>query len=106
MDDNPPMNQCVIVLGGSYKGKSIFVVRVSEDLKGIIHAGTIAEVIGVLMGGNGGGSDFKGQGGSKDITKIDYALSKICDIIKIIMDYNWKHGLIKRIDGNLPNKPR
>ena len=76
------------VLGAVVNEKPIFITFVSDDLfaescgKGVIKAGKLAQEIGKLAGGGGGGKDTLGQAGGKDPSKINLILSKFVEIIR------------------------
>ncbi|HVP36888.1 MAG TPA: alanine--tRNA ligase [Terriglobales bacterium] len=64
-------------------GKLSFVVSVTDDLiKKGIKAGEIVKEVAKLTGGSGGGKPHLAQAGGKDITKLDFALAKVPEIIK------------------------
>ncbi|OGC80949.1 MAG: alanine--tRNA ligase, partial [candidate division Zixibacteria bacterium RBG_16_43_9] len=63
--------------------KLSFVTAVTDDLvKKGIRAGEIIKEVAKLTGGSGGGKPHLAQAGGKDITKLDFALSKVPEIIK------------------------
>ncbi|MCJ7458477.1 MAG: alanine--tRNA ligase, partial [candidate division Zixibacteria bacterium] len=63
--------------------KLSFVASVTDDLiKRGIKAGEIVKEVAKLTGGSGGGKPHLAQAGGKDITKLDFALSKVPEIIK------------------------
>ena len=63
--------------------KLTFVASVTDDLiKKGIKAGDIVKEVAKLTGGSGGGKPHLAQAGGKDITKLDFALSKVPEIIK------------------------
>jgi alanyl-tRNA synthetase len=45
------------------------------------HAGKIIKEITAIAGGSGGGKPDMAQGGGKDASKIDEALSKVSEIV-------------------------
>ena len=55
---------------------------VTKDLTGKYHAGRILKEAAELAGGRGGGRPDMAQGGTKELDKVDTALSSIYDIIK------------------------
>lgn len=74
----------VVVLGTENEGKVQFVAAVSKDLVGQkLHAGNLVREVAKLTGGNGGGRPDMATAGGKDASQIDFALSKVCDIIKV-----------------------
>jgi len=63
--------------------KISFVVAATDDLvKRGIKAGEIVKQVATSTGGTGGGKPNLAQGGGKDITKLDFALSQMPEIIK------------------------
>jgi alanyl-tRNA synthetase len=63
--------------------KLSFVASVTDDLiKRGIKAGEIVKEVAKMTGGSGGGKPHLAQAGGKDITKLDFALSKVPEIIK------------------------
>jgi alanyl-tRNA synthetase len=63
--------------------KISFVVAVTDELvKKGIKAGEIVKEVAKLTGGSGGGKPHLAQAGGKDITKLDFALSSIPEIVK------------------------
>ncbi|MDP2960019.1 MAG: alanine--tRNA ligase, partial [candidate division Zixibacteria bacterium] len=63
--------------------KISFVATVTDDLiKRGIKAGEIVKEVAKLTGGSGGGKPHLAQAGGKDITKLDFALSCVPEIIK------------------------
>ncbi len=74
----------VIVLASVQDDKIYFISIVSKDLisKGI-HAGNLIKDIAQATGGSGGGRPDMAQAGGKDISKLDEALSKVPDLIKM-----------------------
>ncbi|MCJ7498164.1 MAG: alanine--tRNA ligase [candidate division Zixibacteria bacterium] len=63
--------------------KISFVVAVTDDLvKKGIKAGEIVKQVATSTGGTGGGKPHLAQGGGKDRTKLDFALSQVPEIIK------------------------
>ena len=67
--------------------KLSFVASVTDDLiKRGIKAGEIVKEVAKLTGGSGGGKPHLAQAGGKDITKLDFALSKVPEIIKRMLE--------------------
>ncbi|MCJ7458446.1 MAG: alanine--tRNA ligase, partial [candidate division Zixibacteria bacterium] len=67
--------------------KLSFVASVTDDLiKRGIKAGDIVKEVAKLTGGSGGGKPHLAQAGGKDITKLDFALSKVPEIIKKMLE--------------------
>ncbi len=63
--------------------KLSFVASVTDDvIKRGIKAGEIVKEVAKLTGGSGGGKPHLAQAGGKDTTKLDFALSKVPEIIK------------------------
>ncbi len=70
------------VLGAVIDKKPLFIIFVSDDLKEVIKAGKLAQEIGKLAGGGGGGKDTFGQAGGKDPEKIDWVLGKVPELVQ------------------------
>jgi alanyl-tRNA synthetase len=68
---NQPMT--VTMLAGA-SDKANFVMKVSKDLTGKLHAGNLIREIAKVAGGGGGGRPDMATAGGKDLTKIDEAL--------------------------------
>ena len=64
--------------------KISFVVAVTDDLvkNSNINAREIVKQVTKSTGGSGGGKPYLAQGGGKDRTKLDFALSQVPEIIK------------------------
>ncbi|MBN1823227.1 MAG: alanine--tRNA ligase [Endomicrobiales bacterium] len=72
----------VILLVSEQDGKISFVASVSDDkVKSGFNAGRIAKNFAGIIGGSGGGKPDFAQGGGKDASKIDTALSRIEEIV-------------------------
>jgi alanyl-tRNA synthetase len=69
----------VIVLGSSLDGQAYFVSAVTRDLTDRLHAG---EILKSITGGKGGGRPDMAQGGSKDASDVERAISIAEDIIR------------------------
>lgn len=83
-DDIKAKNEnAVIVLASLVDEKITFVAMAAKNAldKGI-HAGKIIKEVTAVAGGSGGGKPDMAQGGGKDASKIDEALSKAEAIIK------------------------
>jgi len=66
--------------------KISFVATVTDDLvKKGMKAGEIVKEVAKLTGGSGGGKPHLAQAGGKDLTKLDFALSQVPEIIKNIL---------------------
>jgi len=66
--------------------KLSFVASVTDDLiKRGIKAGDIVKEVAKLTGGSGGGKPHLAQAGGKDVTKLDFALSKVPEIVKKLL---------------------
>jgi len=73
------MGPGVIVLGSITNGQAFYVSSVSKDLTSSFHAG---ELLKAVTGGKGGGRPDMAQGGTKDTSGLDKAISSVSDIIK------------------------
>ncbi|MDI6839803.1 MAG: alanine--tRNA ligase [bacterium] len=78
-------SQRVGVLCSVINGKPVFITFVSDDLKSQIKASIIANKIGKLAGGGGGGKDTIGQAGGKDTSELDYVLGHVPRLISEII---------------------
>lgn len=75
----------VIVLAAVDGEQASVIAMVTKDLTSKFKAGAILKSVMDLCGGRGGGKPDMAQGGTKDIGKLDSALSSVYDIIR-------KHG--------------
>jgi alanyl-tRNA synthetase len=73
------MGPGVIVLGSITNRQAFYVSSVSKDLVSSFHAG---ELLKAVTGGKGGGRPDMAQGGTKDTSGLDKAISSVSDIIK------------------------
>jgi len=75
-----------VVLGAVYGDQANFVAMLTPDLvKKGLHAGEIVKQVAQVTGGRGGGRAEMGQGGGKDINRLDNALNLVRDLVT-------KHG--------------
>lgn len=83
-DDIKAKNEnAVIVFAALTDGKITFVAMTGKGASGKgVHAGKIIKEITAIAGGSGGGKPDMAQGGGKDASKIDEALSSVENIIK------------------------
>jgi len=66
-----------VVLGAVYGDQANFVAMLTPDLvKKGLHAGEIVKQVAQVTGGRGGGRAEMGQGGGKDINRLDNALNR------------------------------
>jgi alanyl-tRNA synthetase len=73
----------IVILISSLEDKFSFLVAVTPDLvTNGVNAGKIAKNIASLVEGSGGGKPDFAQGGGKDVSKIENAMSKLSEIIK------------------------
>ncbi|MDR9459252.1 MAG: alanine--tRNA ligase [Dehalococcoidia bacterium] len=80
------LESIVVVLGAVYGDQANFVAMLTPDLvKKGLHAGEIVKQVAQVTGGRGGGRAEMGQGGGKDIKRLDNALSLVRDLVT-------KHG--------------
>ncbi len=70
----------VIALGGIADGKATIVVLSSAQDR--VHAGRIAEALGAVVGGRGGGRPDNGQAGGPNTDRLDEALAKVPTIVR------------------------
>ncbi|MBN1999791.1 alanine--tRNA ligase, partial [candidate division KSB1 bacterium] len=67
------------VLAARFENKGNFLCVVTQDLK--LKAGDIVKKVAQIAGGSGGGGPHMALAGTKDVAKIDLALSKVKEII-------------------------
>ena len=80
------LKSVLFVLGAVYDDQANFVAMLTPDLaKRGLHAGEIVKQVAQVTGGRGGGRAEMGQGGGKDVDKLDHALSLVRDLVA-------KHG--------------
>lgn len=74
----------LVVLASEKDNKVNFIAMATQDVvtKGI-HAGNIIKEISKIAGGGGGGKPTMAQAGAKDPSKIDEALNKVLEIVKL-----------------------
>jgi len=72
----------LLVLAAEFNGQANFIAMATPDLvaKGQ-NAGHIIKHVTQAIGGRGGGRAETGQGGSKDVAKIDEALKMVRDMV-------------------------
>jgi alanyl-tRNA synthetase len=73
----------VVVLGGAANGAVSLVATVSPEYTKQIQAGKIIQAIAPIVGGKGGGKPDNARGGGKDVTKLDEALAKVTETLKL-----------------------
>ena len=71
----------VVVLAANQDGKALFVVGVTKDLAGRLHAGNIVKELAPLVGGKGGGRPDFAEAGGKDPSGIEALLGKARELI-------------------------
>ena len=80
------LRSVLLVLGTVCDGQANFVAMATPDLvKKGLHAGDIVKQVAQVAGGRGGGRAEMGQGGGKDIDRLDDALSIVKGLVA-------KHG--------------
>ena len=77
------LGSAVVVLGTITEDKPYFVVTVTPDLvaRGY-NAGNIIRQTAAITGGGGGGKPNLAQGGGKDVSKLDEAISAVPALLK------------------------
>jgi alanyl-tRNA synthetase len=70
-----------IVLAGAKDGRVSLVAIVPKTLTAKIQANKIIQQIAPIVGGKGGGRPESAQGGGTDVSKIDEALTKACELL-------------------------
>jgi alanyl-tRNA synthetase len=71
----------VVVLAAEQDGKVLFVVGVTKDLAGRLHAGNLAKELAPVVGGKGGGRPDFAEAGGKDASAIDGLLAKARELV-------------------------
>ncbi|MDQ3171992.1 MAG: DHHA1 domain-containing protein, partial [Acidobacteriota bacterium] len=71
----------VVVLAAEQDGKVLFVVGVTKDLAGRLHAGNLAKALAPVVGGKGGGRPDFAEAGGKDAVAIDGLLAKARELV-------------------------
>lgn len=72
----------VVILGRRDEGKAGLIVRVSDDLKDRIKAGSVIKEIVPVLGGKGGGRPDMAEGGGPEIEKLEDAIEAAYKIIE------------------------
>ena len=73
----------VVVIGSNTDGKLMFLAMATKEATARgVHAGNIIREITAIAGGSGGGKPDMAQGGGKDASKTDAALSAVEGIVK------------------------
>ena len=76
------LKSILVVLGAVYGDQANFVAMLTPDLvKKGLHAGEIVKQVAQITGGRGGGRAEMGQGGGKDINRLDNALGLVRDLV-------------------------
>ncbi len=76
------LKSILVVLGAVYGDQANFVAMLTPDLvKKGLHAGEIVKQVAQITGGRGGGRAEMGQGGGKDISRLDNALGLVRDLV-------------------------
>jgi alanyl-tRNA synthetase len=76
------INSGIIVISSVVEGNAAIICMVTKDLTDRYHAGEIIKNLSKNAGGKGGGKPDMAQGGTKEVEKLDAALSALPDIIK------------------------
>jgi alanyl-tRNA synthetase len=76
------INSGIMVIASVTEGNAAIVCMITKDLTDRYHAGEIIKNFSKIAGGKGGGKPDMAQGGTKDVEKLDTALSSLPDIIK------------------------
>lgn len=74
-------SQTVCVIATTKEDKPLFVVSVSHDVKDKFNAGKIAQSLGRLAGGGGGGRPHLAEAGGKPNTDVEDILTKVKKIV-------------------------
>jgi alanyl-tRNA synthetase len=73
----------VVVLAGTANGAVSLNVAVSPEFTSKFQAGKIIQTIAPIIGGKGGGKPDNARGGGKDVSKIEEALQKARELLKV-----------------------
>ncbi len=73
----------VVVLFGVGDDKVSVLAMVTPDLTKRFHAGKIVGEVAGLLGGRGGGRPDMAQAGGKDASRVDDAIKKVFDIVRV-----------------------
>jgi alanyl-tRNA synthetase len=76
------INSGIIIISSVTEGNAAIICMVTKDLTDRYHAGEIIKNLSKIAGGKGGGKPDMAQGGTKEVEKLDTALSSLPDIIK------------------------
>ena len=80
------INSGVVVLLSNCDGKVNLVAMATKDtLNKGIHCGNIIREVAKVVNGGGGGRPDMAQAGGKDPSKIEEAVSKVCEIVKSLV---------------------
>jgi alanyl-tRNA synthetase len=71
----------VVVLGAADDDKVQFVISVTSDLTGRVHAGKLVKQLAPIVGGGGGGRPDFAQAGGRQPEKLDELLAASRDAI-------------------------
>jgi alanyl-tRNA synthetase len=71
----------VVVLGAAADDKVQFVISVTSDLTGRVHAGKLVKQLAPIVGGGGGGRPDFAQAGGRQPEKLDELLAASRDAI-------------------------
>ena len=72
----------VLVLGAAAEGKAFLLVRVTQDLTGMFHAGNIIKELAPIVGGGGGGKPDMAQAGGQNPAKLDEAMARAKELVQ------------------------
>jgi len=81
------MGSGVAVLGAIIDGRPSFLTVVTRDLTSRLHAGELVRRLAALAGGGGGGRPDLGQGGGKDVARLDEALARAGEIVRQMLEH-------------------
>ena len=78
------LSKGVIVLGTAVDGKVMLVAGVTNDLKGVYHAGKLVNHVATQCDGKGGGRPDMAMAGAKDVSKLEEALKSVYDYVESV----------------------
>jgi alanyl-tRNA synthetase len=75
----------VVVLGMESGGKATLLVAVTDDVTDRVKAGDLVRELATVVGGRGGGKPTLAQAGGPDAAKLDEALAKAPEQVKVLI---------------------
>jgi alanyl-tRNA synthetase len=75
----------VVVVGGAHNGRVALVAMVTKDLLDRVQAPDVVRAVAELVGGTGGGRPELAQAGGRDPARLDEALSRTPEIVRLLV---------------------